>query len=231
MPCLDASFKTILKFIIKDSTYYINGQYLVDFGFPRDEIKINLSSFSGYKIKSLDGFEISNRRDTPFKIQNIYADTAFLLGFDNTYFRNLRLSIYQPLKGSPNETFDGVIGTRILENFIMVIDYKNKSLYLKSYEKEIEIKEDSLISLWGISLRLLPSSTTSTDTTKYKWIVSSIRNETLADLSDIKLWDELQSIDNVILNQISMTNSKNALIKATRLTFRGQNGLLKTLKK
>lgn len=209
-------------------SFSIEGSFLIDFGNPRDEIKINQDYIANNKYKAQEGFEISVNKDNPIISQYLYADTARLLNFDNTYFRNLRLSINQPVKGSPYERFAGVIGARILENFIVAIDFKGNALYLKSFEKEIEIKENILFTKWGVSLIPMPIIN-ATDTTKCKWIVSSLMQDKKAAVAGIKLWDELQTIDYIPTDHFSITIGQKALREARKLTFKGQDGLIKIL--
>jgi hypothetical protein len=212
----------------KDISFSVAGTFLIDFGTPRDEIMINQTKMVGIEYKAEEGYEISANKDNPLKIQNLYADTARLLNFDNTYFRNLRISINQPTKNSPYETYAGVIGARILENYIVAIDYKSKYIYLKGLNKEIEIKENILYTKWGISLIPMPITNTA-DTTKCKWIVSSLKKTKKADVAGIKLWDELETMDNIPADQFSLTVGKNALKVAKKMTFKGQDGIIKTL--
>ena len=222
------AIQSVFKIKSKDISFSVAGIFLIDFGTPRDEIMINQTKMVGIEYKAEEGYEISANKNNPLKIQNLYADTARLLNFDNTYFKNLRISINQPFKGSPYETYAGVIGARILENYIVAIDYKGKYIYLKGLNKEIEIKENVLYTKWGISLIPIPMINTA-DTTKCMWIVSSLKKAKKADIAGIELWDVLETIDNIPSDHFSLTVGKNALKVTKKMTFKGQDGLIKTL--
>jgi len=212
----------------KDTSFNIKGTFLIDFGYSRDEIVINQTKMVGIKYKAEEGFEISGKGQKPEIIQNIYADTARLLNFYNTYFKNLRVSIERPEKGSIYEPYAGVIGARIFENYIVAIDYKSKNIYLKGLQKEIEVKENILYTKWGISIIAVPK-TNYTDTSKCKWFVSFLKKDKKADVVGIKLWDEVQTIDNLPIEQFSLSVGQNALKKAKKLTFKREDGVTKVL--
>ena len=67
------------------------------------------------------------------------------------------------------------------------------------------------------------------DTTKCMWIVSSLKKAKKADIAGIELWDVLETIDNIPSDHFSLTVGKNALKVTKKMTFKGQDGLIKTL--
>ena len=221
--CIQSAF----KFNCKGIWYNLNGIFLIDFGNPRDEIWINKEKIIGFNLKVDEGFEITEKNKKPFQIQNVYADTARIVSFGDSYFKHLRISIEQE-KSSPYEQFIGVIGEKILENYIVVIDYKNQVLYLKSIRQESVLNESNLYKNWGLNIRPFPISDF-TDTTKCKWIVAYVKKNKKADTSGIELWDELQSINGISIDKFTLSAGINALDNARKLTFRGNYGKLKLL--
>lgn len=110
----------------------------------------------------------------------------------------------------------------------MAIDYKNKYLYINSQKKEIIVTENELYKKWGILISPMPI-TNFTDTTKCKWVVSYIKRDKKADSVGVKLWDKLQTIDNISTEHFSLLVGKNLLNKAQKLTFQGEDGSVKKL--
>lgn len=119
-----------LKLLIDDNDF--EGEYLIDTGSPQFITFTNKFSL----IKNLD--TILNKK---FYFSNNYGIGGRSEGYS---FSKKRISlydvkIYDPVfdfsvdnSGSLNSNdYVGIIGNRFLENFIVVIDYKNNILYLK----------------------------------------------------------------------------------------------------
>jgi hypothetical protein len=111
----------------------------------------------------------------------------------------------------------------------VAIDYKNKYLYINSLKKEIIVTENELYKKWGILISPMPIINF-TDTTKCTWVVSYIKRNKKADSVGIKLWDKLQTVDNISIEHFSLLVGKNLLNKAKKLTFQGEEGSVKMLK-
>ena len=221
--CIQSTF----KFNSKGSWYKLEGNFVLDFGNPRDEIWINKKKISGLGLDFEEGYEMSQKDKKPFQIQNTYADTASIVAFGKSYFKHLRISVEEEIT-SPYEQYVGVIGERLLENYIVAIDYKNQLLYLKSINHESVVTENKLYTNWGLNIRPFPISDF-TDTTQCKWIVAYLKVNQKAAINGIELWDELQEIDGILVNKFSLSEGIKALDNARKLTFRGNNGKLKLL--
>lgn len=220
-------FRSTFKFNCKGTWYKLEGNFVLDFGNPRDEIWIDKKKIAGFGLDLEEGYEITQKDKKPFQIQNAYADTACIVAFGKSYFKHLRISVEEEIT-SPYEQFVGVIGERLLENYIVAIDYKNKLLYLKSINHESVVTENKLYTNWGMVIRPKPT-TDITDTTHCKWIVAYLKENKKAIVSGIELWDEVQEIDNIPISEFSLSEGLKALETPKRLSFIGKNGVMKIL--
>ena len=139
-----------LKLVIDDNDF--EGEYLIDTGSPQLITFTNKFSL----LKNLD--TISNKK---FYFSNNYGIGGRSEGysFSKKMIILNDVKIYNPVfdfsvdnSGSLNSNdYEGIIGNRFLENFIVVIDYKNDVLYLKPNYLNNKLEDNYISRYIGFS--------------------------------------------------------------------------------
>ncbi|MEP0265370.1 aspartyl protease family protein [Dokdonia sp.] len=107
---------------------------------------------------------------------------ATLLGYN---FEELPISISQATHGvSSQKNFAGILGAKIINRFDMILDYKNKNIYLKPNARYKDAFEMPLV---GFALRKVDN----------KIIIADVIKDTEAAQNDITENDEVVSINGI----------------------------------
>lgn len=204
----------------KDTSLNYSGNFMIDFGFPRNEIRLNQKVTGRVDFPLIDQLELLDIDAEPSIVQTLYSDSIqFLSKFE---FKNLKVTFFTPAK---DESYIGIVGARLLENFIIVIDYKNNIFYIKEQQTKSENLTNESIQKLGLAITPFPRINNSNDTSSCKWIVTKISKNSKADSANIKLLDELVQIDDSPLKNYSLKLGKNAIEKSTKFTFKDANKL------
>lgn len=196
----------------------LKGYFLVDYGDPRKEVIINSnrSNIQGFKLDTITAYDIINFK----KVSTSYSficDTIQFNSIANTCFTNTPILIENLDKNHP-EGFGGVVGVKFLEHFNVVIDYEEKMLYLKPYDKMFTISKENTIKKWGI--RVYPEQCLSDPDIMHKWLVSKIIRGKEADKQRVGLTDEVISINGVSTQNLAISNGRKLLDLAKEIEIK-----------
>lgn len=213
--------KTEINIIARDSNFSIAGDILIDLGFPTSEIRFNLGRTDKINYPLVEELESSEKKNAPRSIQVLYSDSVQLRDFDNSILRNVRCTFIT--HSDQKDNYCGIIGIDVLKNFITVIDYKAGMIRFKKINSDL--KENKIVSKWGITLTPFPKFLNSNDTSECKWFVTSLTKNSKADSVNIKLWDELVLLNNTPMNY-PLNLGRKAINIATSFTIKHDNRLL-----
>lgn len=206
----------------QDSIINIVGDFLIDLGFPKSEIRFNLDRTGTIKYRFIQELESFEKNSIPRSIRVLYADSVRVRDFNNFCLENVRCTFTQTNK---KELFCGIIGIDVLKHLITVIDYKRGLIHFKAINSYFENYHNVSNLKWGISLTPFPKTPNSNDTSKCIWLVTGLTKNSKADSANIKLWDELVFINNSPMDY-PLKLGRKAIGNATSLTFNRDNRLV-----
>jgi len=205
-------------FMDKPANHPVNldGELEIDIGAPgllylfkshRSVASVFPSSIKTHKIKTL----VFNMKDTVYS-EAIVADQLRLS--DTWSFRNAKITLIdQFVNLDPAQI--GLLGNDFLRKFIVIIDYRNKQLYLRPGPEYFTPCKNSDL---GIKLSKEPGGKS--------YIVASIYDQTPITVAGIHLGDMILSINGIPTEEISarkMDSIERSPI-GTKLNFRIQRG-------
>ncbi len=172
------------------------GSIIIDFGSRRNSLKINSKFLNNYPDSiSNDCFEyVSNTRTDSFRISKcssiqISAIPDFKILNSNIVIRNIN-------DNSSFKGYLGVLGTRFLEHFDIIIDYEDNFIYLKPLSKSICINSSPAFEKWGIYVKPIQDKTLNSEP-KHEWKVVGITDEKIASDKGVSIGDIVIKINNI----------------------------------
>lgn len=186
----------IINIKLSDNNFMFNGDYLIDTGSPqfitftkKTSQEKKLDTIHNKKKYVSENYGIGGRSEG-------YSFTTKSILIDNVNIFNPVFDFSIDDAGSlSNEEYLGIVGNRFLENFVVVIDYKNNIVYLKQNNIEKGVLSDKY------TLRFIGFSVIDYNYLKEGWLVTVLFDE--GKEKGIELGDIILKVNNKSTKDLS----------------------------